>query len=179
MMHKKRASYHADSGYLSTQVHSFRLQSTQFDKKSYLTYLKGYMKSVKKYLEANNPDRVEAFEKGAQTFAKKGELHALSSPACMPGQELTPLQTLRRSRRELQGLRVLHWRVDGPRRYGPPPQLPRGRRHSLPHHLEGRSEGGQDLKASRQEATGATLFVLDEPAMSLFGLLGIYVFCCN
>jgi len=52
-------------------VHSFRLQSTQFDKKSYLTYLKGYMKSVKKYLEANNPERVEAFEKGAQTFAKK------------------------------------------------------------------------------------------------------------
>lgn len=55
------------------QVHSFRLQSTQFDKKSYLTYLKGYMKAIKKYLEANNPDRVEAFEKGAQAFAKKGE----------------------------------------------------------------------------------------------------------
>ena len=30
------------------------------------------MKNVKKHLEANKPDRVEAFEKGAQAFAKKG-----------------------------------------------------------------------------------------------------------
>lgn len=52
-------------------VHSFRLQSTAFDKKSYLTYLKSYMKAVKTYLQANNPDQVEAFEKGAQNFAKK------------------------------------------------------------------------------------------------------------
>ncbi|KAJ7276560.1 hypothetical protein B0H12DRAFT_1085491 [Mycena haematopus] len=52
-------------------VHSFRLQSTAFDKKSFLTYLKGYMKSVKTKLAETAPDRVEAFEKGAQTFAKK------------------------------------------------------------------------------------------------------------
>ena len=77
------SSAYADNVFVSIQVHSFRLQSTQFDKKSYLTYLKGYMKSVKKYLEANNPDRVEAFEKGAQTFAKKGGLQALRSPACV------------------------------------------------------------------------------------------------
>lgn len=49
-------------------VHSFRLQSTTFDKKSYLTYLKGYMKAVKAKL---SPDRVEAFEKGAAAYAKK------------------------------------------------------------------------------------------------------------
>ncbi|RVD87579.1 uncharacterized protein DFL_001804 [Arthrobotrys flagrans] len=49
-------------------VYSFRLQSTSFDKKSYLTYLKGYMKAVKAKLD---PSRVEAFEKGAQAFAKK------------------------------------------------------------------------------------------------------------
>jgi len=49
-------------------VHSFRLQSTSFDKKSYLTYLKGYMKAVKAKLA---PERVEAFEKGAAAFAKK------------------------------------------------------------------------------------------------------------
>jgi len=59
----------------STQVnnvaHSFRLQQTSFDKKSYLSYLKGYMKAVKTKLAATNPDRVEAFEKGAQAFAKK------------------------------------------------------------------------------------------------------------
>ncbi|KJA30232.1 hypothetical protein HYPSUDRAFT_153734 [Hypholoma sublateritium FD-334 SS-4] len=52
-------------------VHSFRLQSTSFDKKSYLTYLKGYMKSVKEKLAESNPDAVAEFEKGAAAFAKK------------------------------------------------------------------------------------------------------------
>lgn len=52
-------------------VYSFRLQSTSFDKKSYLAHLKGYMKAVKAYLAENNPDRVTAFEKGAQEQAKK------------------------------------------------------------------------------------------------------------
>jgi len=59
----------------ATQVnniaHSFRLQSTQFDKKSYLVYLKAYMKAVKAKLAETNPERVEAFEKGAQNYAKK------------------------------------------------------------------------------------------------------------
>ncbi|KAJ6599021.1 translationally controlled tumor-associated [Mycena vulgaris] len=49
-------------------VFSFRLQSTSFDKKSFLGYLKGYMKAVKGKLA---PERVEAFEKGAAAFAKK------------------------------------------------------------------------------------------------------------
>lgn len=52
-------------------VHSFRLQSTSFDKKSYLAYLKGYMKAVKAKLAETNPDRIPAFEKGAAAFAKK------------------------------------------------------------------------------------------------------------
>ncbi|KAK6905830.1 hypothetical protein V866_006718 [Kwoniella sp. B9012] len=52
-------------------VHSFRLQSTAFDKKSYLTYLKGYMKTVKAKLQETNPERVPVFEKGAQELAKK------------------------------------------------------------------------------------------------------------
>ncbi|KAH0840139.1 translationally controlled tumor-associated [Lanmaoa asiatica] len=52
-------------------VYSFRLQSTTFDKKSYLTYLKGYMKAVKAKLQETNPDRVEVFEKGAAAYAKK------------------------------------------------------------------------------------------------------------
>ncbi|PSR77280.1 hypothetical protein EW026_g4036 [Hermanssonia centrifuga] len=59
----------------ATQVnnvaHSFRLQSTSFDKKSFLTYLKGYMKAVKAKLQDTNPGAVEEFEKGAQAFAKK------------------------------------------------------------------------------------------------------------
>ncbi|KAF8528673.1 translationally controlled tumor-associated [Gautieria morchelliformis] len=52
-------------------AHSFRLQPTSFDKKSYLTYLKGYMKAIKGKLQETNPERVEAFEKNAATFAKK------------------------------------------------------------------------------------------------------------
>jgi len=54
-------------------VHSFRLQSTTFDKKGYLTYLKGYMKAVKAKLEEAGKDaaEVKAFETGAQGFAKK------------------------------------------------------------------------------------------------------------
>ena len=52
-------------------VHSFRLVSTQFDKKSYLGHLKEYMKSIKAKLAETNPERVPAFEKGAAAFAKK------------------------------------------------------------------------------------------------------------
>ncbi|KAH3666855.1 hypothetical protein OGAPHI_003304 [Ogataea philodendri] len=52
-------------------VYSFRLQQTQFDKKSFLTYIKGYMKKVKAHLAENAPDQVEAFEKGATAYVKK------------------------------------------------------------------------------------------------------------
>ncbi|GAA6030158.1 hypothetical protein JCM8097_009292 [Rhodosporidiobolus ruineniae] len=52
-------------------AHSFRLTETSFDKKSYMTYLKGYMKAVKAELQEKNPERVAAFEKGAAVFAKK------------------------------------------------------------------------------------------------------------
>jgi len=54
-------------------VNSFRLQSTQFDKKSYLSHLKGYMKKVKEAMKAAGADdaKVSAFEKGAQGYAKK------------------------------------------------------------------------------------------------------------
>ena len=37
-------------------VHSFRLQATSFDKKSYLTYLKGYMKTIKQNLQETKPE---------------------------------------------------------------------------------------------------------------------------
>ena len=52
-------------------VHSFRLQQTSFDKKSYLVYLKTYMKTIKQSLQETNPDRVPEFEKKAAEFAKK------------------------------------------------------------------------------------------------------------
>lgn len=54
-------------------VHSFRLNETAFDKKGYLSYLKGYMKTVKDKLKENGADEeaIKEFEKGAQNFAKK------------------------------------------------------------------------------------------------------------
>lgn len=52
-------------------VYSFRLQQTAFDKKSFLTYIKGYMKAVKAKLAESNPEEVEIFEKGAATYVKK------------------------------------------------------------------------------------------------------------
>ena len=52
-------------------VHTFRLQQTAFDKKSFLTYIKGYMKQIKAKLQESNPDEVAVFEKGAQAYVKK------------------------------------------------------------------------------------------------------------
>ncbi|OAL05053.1 translationally controlled tumor-associated [Phaeosphaeriaceae sp. SRC1lsM3a] len=54
-------------------VYSFRLNETGFDKKGYLTYLKGYMKAVKEALKAKGADEAEIkeFETKASGFAKK------------------------------------------------------------------------------------------------------------
>jgi len=54
-------------------AHSFRLQETSFDKKSYLTHLKTYMKKVKEALKEKGASDAEIseFEKGASAFAKK------------------------------------------------------------------------------------------------------------
>ncbi|KAH7914165.1 translationally controlled tumor-associated [Hygrophoropsis aurantiaca] len=49
-------------------VKNFKLQSVAFDKKSFLSVLKVYMKAVKAKLPA---DRVDGFTKGAEAFAKK------------------------------------------------------------------------------------------------------------
>ncbi|KAH3673499.1 hypothetical protein WICMUC_003605 [Wickerhamomyces mucosus] len=52
-------------------VYSFRLQQTAFDKKSFLTYIKAYMKQIKAKLQETDPEQVEVFEKGAQAYVKK------------------------------------------------------------------------------------------------------------
>lgn len=54
-------------------VHSFRLNETSFDKKSYLSHLKGYMKAVKEKMKESgaSDDAVTEFEKGASGYAKK------------------------------------------------------------------------------------------------------------
>lgn len=52
-------------------VYSFRLSPTSFDKKSYMSYIKGYMKAIKARLQESNPERVPVFEKNAIGFVKK------------------------------------------------------------------------------------------------------------
>lgn len=52
-------------------VSAFRLQETSFDKKSYMAYIRDYMKRLKKHLEEKNPERVPIFEKAAAGFVKK------------------------------------------------------------------------------------------------------------
>ncbi|KAF4550739.1 Translationally-controlled tumor protein-like protein [Elsinoe fawcettii] len=54
-------------------VHSFRLNETSFDKKSYLGHLKGYMKKVKEAMKEKgaSEEEIKTFETGASGFAKK------------------------------------------------------------------------------------------------------------
>ncbi|RKO95335.1 translationally controlled tumor-associated [Caulochytrium protostelioides] len=52
-------------------IYSFRLQETSFQKKSYMVYIKDYMKQLKKTLAEKNPERLAIFEKKIQPFVKK------------------------------------------------------------------------------------------------------------
>ncbi|OJA18982.1 hypothetical protein AZE42_00354 [Rhizopogon vesiculosus] len=53
-------------------AHSFRLQATTYDKKQYLTHLKGYMKAVAdKLAEKGDAAAVPDFKAKANDFAKK------------------------------------------------------------------------------------------------------------
>lgn len=52
-------------------VDAFRLEETPFDKKSYLSYLKGYIKSIRSKIEEKDPSKVPVFESSAQAYAKK------------------------------------------------------------------------------------------------------------
>lgn len=52
-------------------VHQNRLSETQFDKKSYLAYLKDYLKRVNEQLKETCPERSAPFMAAAQTFIKK------------------------------------------------------------------------------------------------------------
>ncbi|KIO32833.1 hypothetical protein M407DRAFT_241274 [Tulasnella calospora MUT 4182] len=52
-------------------IHSFRLTSTSFDKKSYTTHIKGYMKALKAKIAETNPERAAEFEKAAPAVVKK------------------------------------------------------------------------------------------------------------
>lgn len=71
-------------------VHSHQLVETQFDKKSYLAYLKGYLKRIEKKLEETNPSRVEAFKSGAQKFVKDRVLANFSNWQFFTGERMDP-----------------------------------------------------------------------------------------
>ncbi|KAF5000404.1 hypothetical protein FGRMN_1734 [Fusarium graminum] len=73
-------------------VSSFRLQSTSFDKKGYLAYLKGYMKAVKAKLQETgaSADTITAFEKGAQGFVKSKILANFKDYEFYTGESMDP-----------------------------------------------------------------------------------------
>jgi hypothetical protein len=77
-------------------VHSFRLQSTSFDKKSYLAYLKGYMKAVKGAMQERGaaPEEITAFEKGAQGYVKEKLLPNFKDFEFYTGESMNPDGTI-------------------------------------------------------------------------------------
>ena len=53
-------------------VDALRLQEITLDKKSFMAYIKGYLKAIKEKLESSGKgDRVEAFQKGATGLVKE------------------------------------------------------------------------------------------------------------
>ncbi|MEV5835898.1 translationally-controlled tumor protein [Nocardia sp. NPDC052112] len=56
-------------------IYSFRLRAVSFDKKTYLTHLKGYLQAVKEKLEESNPSRAKAFEIDAPAAVKEIMAH--------------------------------------------------------------------------------------------------------
>lgn len=52
-------------------VDAHRLVETPFDKTQFMAYIKGFMKKVLDHLKANNPSRVDIFQKNIQPLVKK------------------------------------------------------------------------------------------------------------
>lgn len=52
-------------------VAAHKLQPTSFDKKSYLAYIKNYMKTLLAKLKENGSPRVDVFQKNVQPFVQK------------------------------------------------------------------------------------------------------------
>ncbi|KAH6687366.1 translationally-controlled tumor protein [Plectosphaerella plurivora] len=73
-------------------VSSFRLQSTSFDKKGYLSYLKGYLKAVKGAMQeaGADADAITKFEKGAQTYVKEKLLPNFKDFEFFTGESMNP-----------------------------------------------------------------------------------------
>ncbi|SPO04518.1 probable IgE-dependent histamine-releasing factor [Cephalotrichum gorgonifer] len=73
-------------------VNSFRYTETSFDKKSYLSYLKGYMKAVKAALQEKGApeEEIKAFESGAQKFVKEHLLPKFKDYEFFIGESMNP-----------------------------------------------------------------------------------------
>jgi len=73
-------------------VHSFRLQETQFDKKTYMAYLKGYMKAVKGALQEREApaEEIKAFESGAQKYVKEKLIPNFKDLEFFTGESMNP-----------------------------------------------------------------------------------------
>jgi hypothetical protein len=53
-------------------IHNYNLVETNYDKKSYMAYIKGYMKLLMEKIKASgDEERAKAFAANAQTFVKK------------------------------------------------------------------------------------------------------------
>lgn len=116
------------------------------------------MKAVKEHLSKTNPDRVPVFEKNAQGMAKK-ILGNFKDYEFYTGEGMNPDGALvaapaSPSLPELTDCSL--------RRYGCPPQLPRGRCDALLHLLEGRPQGGQALNGSLPSITSNLSFLFGD-----------------
>jgi Translationally controlled tumour protein len=100
------------------------------------------MKAVKAHLQETNPDRIPAFEKGAAAFAKQ-VVGNFKDYEFYTGSSMNPDGWVAVCRCLCAGAFLLTCAFI---QHGRPPQLPRGRRHTLFHLLEGRAQGREDLK---------------------------------
>ncbi|MEU7168293.1 translationally-controlled tumor protein [Streptomyces morookaense] len=83
-------------------VHAHELEQTQFTKKSYQVYIKGYTKRLLTYLKEHNPERAAIFEKKAPAFIK-GILANFNDWDFYTGKSMDPDA----------GLAMLNYRDDG------------------------------------------------------------------
>jgi len=64
-------SYDESKVTVNNLVDNHHLVPTVYDKKAYMGHIKAYMKRLVDHLKANNPERVDAFQKSAQEFVKR------------------------------------------------------------------------------------------------------------
>jgi len=70
-------------------VDTFRLEQTSFDKKSFISHIKGYLKELKTKVQDKSPDRVSGFEDKAKTLVK-GILDQIDDYTFYTGDSMNP-----------------------------------------------------------------------------------------